>query len=307
MQQYHKMKQEYPDTILLYRVGDFFETFDEDAKTASRVLADLTAAADLFKPTFERSGGVDGWVSLEVSPRLANDTRATIEQAVKLHQKAARPNLFIKVPGTREGLPAIEELTYRGIPVNVTLLFSADQYLDAADAYLHGLERRQKEGKPLRVESVASVFISRWDRKTSERLTPSLRNRMGVAMGQECYRAYCDRYATDRFLRLQNSGARPQRLLFASTSTKDPRLHDTFYVTELAAPRTVNTMPEETLLAFQDHGRVEELLRHDGGTSHRVLADCARGRRSCCRRSARPAAARSIASPCGPSTVRAPP
>lgn len=247
---------------------------DEEDVFFELALSDLRQAADLFKTTHERTGTVDGWVSLEVSPTLANDTKGTIEQAVALHAKAQRPNLFIKVPGTPEGLPAIEELTYRGVPVNVTLLFSSDQYLDAAEAYLRGLERRHREGKPLRVESVASVFISRWDRKTADKLPPSLKNRMGVAIGKECYRAYTDRYATDRFLRLRNAGAHPQRLLFASTSTKDPRLANTFYVTELAAPRTVNTMPEETLLAFQDHGRVEDLLRHDGGDSHRLLLDC---------------------------------
>lgn len=247
---------------------------DEESLFFELAIADLQKAADLFKGVSERTGGIDGWVSLEVSPNLANDTQGTIDQAVKLHAKAKRSNLFIKVPGTREGMPAIEELTYRGIPVNVTLLFSSDQYLDAADAYLRGLERRHREGKSLRIESVASVFISRWDRKTADRLPPSLKNRLGVAVGNECYRAYADRYATDRFLRLQNAGARPQRLLFASTSTKDPRLANTFYVTELAAPRTVNTMPEETLLAFQDHGRVEDLLRHDGGDSHRIFADC---------------------------------
>lgn len=236
-------------------------------------ITDLRQAADLFKPTWERTGGVDGFVSLEVSPNLANDTQGSIDQAVKLHAKAQRPNLFIKIPGTPEGLPAIEEIIYRGVPVNVTLLFSSDQYLDAAEAYLRGLERRHREGKSLRVESVASVFISRWDRKTADRLPPPLKNRLGVAAGKECYRAYTDRYATDRFLRLQNAGARPQRLLFASTSTKDPRLHNTFYVTELAAPRTVNTMPEETLLAFQDHGRVEALLRHDGSDGHRLVVD----------------------------------
>jgi len=249
---------------------------DEEQIFFELAIADLREAADLFKPVFERTGGVDGWVSLEVSPTLANDTQGTIEQAVKLHAKAQRNNLFIKVPGTPEGLPAIEELIYRGVPVNVTLLFSSDQYLDAAEAYLKGLERRYREGKSLRVESVASVFISRWDRKTADRLSPSLRNRLGVAVGKECYRAYADRYATDRFLRLQNAGARPQRLLFASTSTKDPRLSNTFYVTELSAARTVNTMPEETLLAFQDHGRVEDMLRHDGGDAHRLLTDCQR-------------------------------
>jgi len=247
---------------------------DDESLFFELAIQDLREAADLFKPTFERTGGVDGWVSLEVSPALANDTQRTIEQATRLHAKAARPNLFIKVPGTPEGLPAIEELIYRGVPINVTLLFSSDQYLDAAEAYLRGIERRHREGKSLRVESVASIFISRWDRKTADRLSPSLKNQIGVAVGKECYRAYCDRYATDRFLRLQNAGARPQRLLFASTSTKDPRLANTFYVTELAAPRTVNTMPEETLVAFQDHGRVEDLLRHDGGNGHRVLVDC---------------------------------
>ena len=235
-------------------------------------ITDLTKAADAFKGVHERTGGIDGWVSLEVSPLLASDTKTTIEQAVALHAKANRPNLFIKVPGTPEGLPAIEELTYRGISVNVTLLFSPKQYLAAADAYLKGLERRAKEGKSLRVESVASVFISRWEKKVNPKVPDALKNKSGIAIGECCYQAYAQVYASDRFLALQDKGARPQRLLMASTSTKDPSLPDSMYVTALAAARTVNTMPEETLHAFFDHGKMEGLLRTDGGNGPATLA-----------------------------------
>jgi len=235
-------------------------------------VTDLTRAADAFKGVHERTGGIDGWVSLEVSPLLARDTATTVEQAVALHAKANRPNLFIKVPGTPEGLPAIEELIYRGVPINVTLLFSPKQYLAAADAYLKGLERRAREGKSLRVESVASVFISRWEKKANAKVPDALKNKAGIAIGACCYQAYAQTYANDRFLKLQDQGARPQRLLMASTSTKDPSLPDTMYVTALAAPRTVNTMPEETLHAFHDHGTVTDLLRVDGGDGPRTLA-----------------------------------
>ena len=235
-------------------------------------ITDLTKAADLFKGVHERTGGIDGWVSLEVSPLLARDARTTVEQAVALHAKANRPNLFIKVPGTPEGLPAIEELTYRGIPINVTLLFSAKHYLAAADAYLKGLERRAKEGKHLRVESVASVFISRWEKKANAKVPDALKNKAGIAIGQTCYQAYAELYGSARFLALQDKGARPQRLLMASTSTKDPSLPDTMYVTALAAARTVNTMPEETLHAFHDHGTMEGMLRTDGGDGPATLA-----------------------------------
>ncbi len=235
-------------------------------------ITDLTKAADLFKGVHERTGGIDGWVSLEVSPLLARDAKTTVEQAVALHAKANRPNLFIKVPGTPEGLPAIEELTYRGIPINVTLLFSPKHYLAAADAYLKGLERRAKEGKSLRVESVASVFISRWEKKANAKVPDALKNKAGVAIGECCYQAYAELYGSARFLALQDKGARPQRLLMASTSTKDPSLPDTMYVTALAAARTVNTMPEETLHAFHDHGKVEGLVRTDGGNGPNTLA-----------------------------------
>jgi transaldolase len=235
-------------------------------------LTDLTKAADLFRPIHERTGGVDGWVSLEVSPLLARDSKTTIEQATTLHAKANRPNLFIKVPGTREGLQAIEELTWRGVPLNVTLLFSPKQYLAAADAYLKGLERRLKDGKPLSVESVASLFVSRWDKKTAPKLPDALKNTAGIAVSQVCYKNYCDLYSSDRFLKLQAAGARPQRLLFASTSTKDPKLADILYVKALAAARTVNTMPEETLNHFFDHGSLDGLLRPDGGPGPATLA-----------------------------------
>ncbi|MCE9620162.1 MAG: transaldolase [Planctomycetes bacterium] len=235
-------------------------------------IADLTKAADLFKPTFDRTGGVDGWVSLEVSPLLARDAKTTIEQAVMLHGKANRPNLYIKVPGTTEGLVAIEELIYRGVPINVTLLFSPKQYLAAANAYLKGIERRLKEGKSLSVESVASLFVSRWDKKTAPALPEALKNTAGIAVSQVSYKEYCELYSSERFLKLQAAGARPQRLLFASTSTKDPKLADIMYVKALAAARSVNTMPEGTLNDFFDHGTLDGLLRPDGGTGPTTVA-----------------------------------
>lgn len=213
-------------------------------------ITDLTRACDLFRGVHERTGGIDGWVSLEVSPLLANDTKATLAQARELHAKAGRPNLYIKVPGTTEGIPAIEELTFAGISVNVTLLFSSKHCQAAADAYMRGLERRVAAKLPLGVVSgVASLFVSRWDRKTAPKLPANLKNTVGVAVCRQCYADYCALYSSDRWLALEAAGARPQRLLFASTSTKDPSLSPTLYVQSLAAPRTVNTMPEETLLA----------------------------------------------------------
>lgn len=224
-------------------------------------LADLCRACDLFKLTYERTGTVDGWVSLEVSPLLANDTRATVESARKLHARASRPNLFIKVPGTPEGIPAIEELIASGVSVNVTLLFSKAHFMAAQEAYLRGLERRAKAGLPLGdVASVGSLFVSRWDRKTAPHLPPQLQNKVGIAVSRECYSAYCQLYSSDRWLALENAGARPQRLLYASTSTKDPALPATLYVTALASPRTVNTMPEETLVALSKGAKVESVL-----------------------------------------------
>jgi transaldolase len=235
-------------------------------------IADLTRAADLFKPVFERTATVDGWVSLEVSPLLAYDTAQTLAAARKLHAKAGRPNLFIKIPGTREGIPAIEEAIFQGVPINVTLLFSTGQYQAAAEAYLRGLERRVAAGLSPDVRSVASLFVSRWDKATMERLPANLRNTLGIAVAQQSFRAYRQLMATDRWQRLMNLGARPQRLLFASTGVKDPSAPDTLYVTALAAPNTVNTMPEETLLALADHGSLKGTLAPDGGNCEQVLA-----------------------------------
>lgn len=219
-------------------------------------LQDLTAAADLLRDVHERSSGVDGWVSLEVSPFLARDARTTLAEATELHARAARPNLYIKIPGTAEGLPAIEEAIFAGIPINVTLLFSPAQYLAAAEAYLRGVERRIEAGMNPNVSSVASVFISRWDAAVSGQVPDRLANTLGVAIGRSCYRAYSSLLSSNRWRRALNSGARPQRLLFASTGTKDPKASDILYVKALHAPLTVNTVPEKTLQAFYDHGEL---------------------------------------------------
>lgn len=237
---------------------------------------DLTHAADLLAPVHERTNGLDGWVSLEVSPRLAHDTPGTISAVKRLHARSPRRNLFLKIPGTREGLPAIEEASFAGIAVNVTLLFSPAQYQAAAEAYLRGLERRLAVGLNPAVGSVASVFISRWDKAVMERVPEALRDRLGITIGQLTYRAYRDLLETPRWLRLLNAGARPQRLLWGSTSTKDPRASDVLYVEGLAAPFTVNTMPEETLHAFADHGTVGEPLPRDGGTADQVVSQFAK-------------------------------
>jgi transaldolase len=234
-------------------------------------LEDLTRAADIFRPVHERTDRVDGWVSLEVSPVLAYDTASTIAQAKELHARAGRPNLLIKIPGTREGLPAIEEVIASGVPVNVTLLFSAEQYLAAADAYMRGIERRVAAGLNPAVGSVASLFVSRWDRAVADRVGTDLRNRLGIAVAKRAYRGYRDLLNSDRWLRLANVGARPQRLLMASTGTKDPGASDIMYVQALAASYTVNTMPEQTLLAFADHGELGDLLTPDGGDAEEIL------------------------------------
>jgi transaldolase len=239
-------------------------------------LEDLTRAADLFRPVYDRSGGVDGWVSLEVSPHLAYDPAATLAAARDLFARAARPNLFIKIPGTPEGLPAIEEAIFAGVPVNVTLLFTREHYLAAADAYLRGIERRIDAGLPPKVASVASLFISRWDSASASELPPALKNTLGLAIGERCYKAYRDLVASDRFQRLANFGALPQRLLWASTGTKDPALSDHLYIRGLAAPHTVNTMPEATLLAFADHGTLGGIVSAGGGTAERTLFEIAR-------------------------------
>ena len=235
-------------------------------------LDDLTRAADLFRPIHERTGGVDGWVSLEVSPLLAHDTRTTIAEAKELHTRAGRPNLLIKIPGTKEGLPAIEEAIFAGVPVNVTLLFSGDQYLAAAEAFLRGIERRIDAGLNPAVGSVASVFISRWDVAVTGKVPDALRDQLGIAVAKRTYKAYCTLLNSPRWLRVYNAGARPQRLLWASTGTKDPKASDILYVKALAAPFTVNTMPEGTLKALADHGEVGAMLPADGGDSEQVLA-----------------------------------
>ena len=238
-------------------------------------IEDLTRAADLFRPAHERSAGVDGWVSLEVSPTLAYDTQRTIAAARDLHRRAGRPNLFIKIPGTPEGLPAIEETIFAGVPVNVTLLFSREHYLAAAAAYMRGLERRLAAGLDPRVASVASVFMSRWDRAVLGTTPESLRARLAIAIGKRTYKAYRDLLARPRWQALAVKGARPQRLLFASTGTKDPQASDVLYIHAFAAPDTVNTMPEETLHAFADHGTVDVPLPVDGGDAEAVLAEFA--------------------------------
>ena len=239
-------------------------------------LDDITRAGDMFRPIHDRTNGVDGWVSLEVSPLLAHDTASTIAAAKDLHTRANRPNLFIKIPGTTEGLPAIEEAIFAGIPVNVTLLFSHDQYLAAAHAFLRGVERRIDAGLNPEVASVASVFISRWDTAIATRVPPAMRNELGIAVGRQTYRAYHSFLASDRWQRACNFGARPQRLLWASTGTKDPKASDTLYVRALAAPFTVNTMPENTLKAFADHGKLGDVLMADGEAYETILAQFTR-------------------------------
>ena len=239
-------------------------------------IEDLTQAADLFRPVYDATDGVDGFVSLEVSPLLAYDTASTIAQAKELHARAGRPNLFIKIPGTRQGLPAIEEAIFAGVPINVTLLFSREHYVAAADAYMRGIERRIAAGLNPDVRSVASVFISRWDRAVAGKVPAELHARLGIAIAKRTYNAYRTLLDSDRAQRLANRGARPQRLLWASTGTKDPHDSDIMYITGLVSPHTVNTMPEGTLTAFASHGAVGPLLPRDGGDAEEVLAEFAR-------------------------------
>ena len=240
-------------------------------------LADLIRAADLFQPIFARTDKADGWVSLEVSPILAHDTDRTLKAARDLHRWAGKPNLFVKIPGTSEGLPAIEAAIFAGIPVNVTLLFSAEQYVAAADAYLRGVERRIAAGLDPAVASVASLFVSRWDVAVAGKVPRELSNRLGIAIAQKAYRAYRSLLAGERFQRAANAGARAQRLLWASTGTKDPYASDILYVEALAAPFTVNTMPDGTLKAFADHGEVDKMLPADGGDCDAVLGEFSKG------------------------------
>lgn len=237
-------------------------------------LDDLTRAADLFRPIHDRTNGVDGWVSLEVSPLLAYDPQRTLTAARELFVRSGRPNLFIKIPGTKEGLPAIEEAIFAGVPINVTLLFSREQYLAAAEAYLRGIERRIAAGLNPRVWSVASVFISRWDVAVADRVPGELKNQLGIAIARRTYKAYLELLVAPRWQRVFNAGAQPQRLLWASTGTKDPAASDILYVNALAAPFTINTIPEKTLKAYADHGRRGRLMPHGGGDCEKVLARC---------------------------------
>ena len=235
-------------------------------------LEDLRQAADLFRPAHDLTNRVDGWVSLELSPTLAYDTAGSVAAAKALHARGARPNLFIKIPGTREGVPAIEESIFAGVPINVTLLFSREQYVAAAEAYIRGVERRVAAGLNPYVPSVASLFVSRWDVAVAGKVPAALHEQLGIAIAKRTYKAYRDLLASDRWLRLLNFGARSQRLLWASTGTKDPKAPDVLYVKALAAPHTVNTMPEKTLLGLADHGEIGPMLPHDGGDAEEVLA-----------------------------------
>jgi transaldolase len=239
-------------------------------------LEDLIRSADLFRPVHEATSGIDGWVSLEVSPLLADDTASSIKSAVQLHARARRPNLFIKIPGTRKGIPAIEETIFAGVPVNVTLLFSREQYIAAAEAYMRGIERRIAAALDPNVASVASLFVSRWDVAVKDKVSDGLRNRLGIAIAKRTYKAYRDLLASPRWRKLAGSGARPQRLLWASTGTKDAQAPETLYIEALAAPDTINTMPEKTLHAFAEHGRIKGVLPIDGGDAEDGLAEFTR-------------------------------
>jgi len=239
-------------------------------------LDDLTRAADLFRPIHDQTKGVDGWVSLEVSPLLAYDTATTLAAAKDLSSRGGRPNLFIKIPGTPEGLPAIEEAISAGVSINVTLLFSREQYLAAADAYAKGIERRIAAGLPTNIGSVASVFISRWDVAVSTKVPEDMKDKLGIAIAQRTYKAYVDLLATPRWQKIKQAGYNPQRLLLASTGTKDPKASDILYIQALAAPNTVNTMPEATLKAFADHGEIKGVMPPDGGNCEEVLAQFAK-------------------------------
>lgn len=236
-------------------------------------LEDLTQAADLFHSTYIATDGVDGWVSLEVSPLLASDAAGTVQAAKQLYAQAQRPNLFIKIPGTEAGIVAIEETIFAGVPVNVTLLFSREHYIAAAEAYMRGIDRRIDAGLDPKVASVASIFVSRWDVAIKDKVPEVLRNRLGIAIAQRTYKAYCELLASSRWSKLADVGARPQRLLWASTGTKDPDASDTLYLEALAAPNTINTMPEKTLLALAEHGVIKNALPQDGGNAEAIIAE----------------------------------
>jgi transaldolase len=239
-------------------------------------LEDLRRAADLFKPEFDRTEGIDGWVSMEVSPLLANDTQGTVAAALSIHKQASRPNLYVKIPGTPAGVPAIEAAIFAGVPVNVTLLFSREQYLKVADAYMRAIERRLAAGLDPKINSVASLFVSRWDRSVADKVPQELRNRLGLAIMQRTYRAHCELIASRRWEDLEAKGARKQRMLWASTGTKDPKAPEDLYVSGLVAPDTIDTMPEKTLLAFAKGGTVAGVMAKDGGDAEHVLDRFAR-------------------------------
>lgn len=247
----------------------------DEAVFTEIALDDLRRAADLFRPVFDATAGVDGWVSMEVSPLLADDTAGTVAAARAIHAQAGRPNLFVKIPGTQAGIAAIEEAIFAGVPVNVTLLFSRDHYLAAAEAYLRGIERRIAAGLDPVVASVASVFISRWDRAVAGKVPEALHNRLGLAIARRTYRSYRDLLASPHWQSIAAAGAQPQRLLWASTGMKDPAAPDTLYVEALAAPDTIDTMPEKTLLALADHGHVGQPMAQDGGDAEDTLAQFA--------------------------------
>jgi transaldolase len=234
-------------------------------------LEDLRRAADIFRPEFDRTQGIDGWVSMEVSPLLANDTKGTIDAALRIHKQAGRPNLYVKIPGTAAGVPAIEAAIFAGVPVNVTLLFSREQYLSVADAYMRGIERRIAAGLDPRINSVASLFVSRWDRAVADKVPADLVNRLGIAIVQRTYRAHCELLAAKRWKDLEAKGARKQRMLWASTGVKDPKAPAALYVEALAAPDTIDTMPEKTLLAFAEKGSVAAAMAKDGADAEQVL------------------------------------
>lgn len=263
-----KNSHDYDDAIRLkLKDGKSGETLLFDLE-----VEDLRQAADLFRPTHERTSGVDGWVSLEVSPMLANDTAGTIAAAKFLFANAGRPNVFIKIPGTKEGVPAIEESIFAGVPINVTLLFSREQYVASAEAYLRGIERRLAVGLRSDIPSVASLFVSRWDVAVANKVPDELRNQLGIAVARRTYKAYRELLDSPRWQRIFNCGARPQRLLWASTGTKDPKAPDVLYAEALIAPLTINTLPEVTLKAFADHGRIGPMMSEDGGDCEIVLA-----------------------------------
>jgi transaldolase len=245
-----------------------------EALFTSLALEDLRRAADLFLPAFRASGGVDGWVSMEVSPLLADDAAGSLSTAIAIKNQADKPNLYVKIPGTSAGIKAIEEAIFAGVPVNVTLLFSREHYLAAAEAYLRGIERRIAASLSPDVSSVASLFVSRWDRAVATAAIPdALRDRLGIAIGRRCYAAYRGLLESPRWRKLAAAGARPQRLLFASTGTKDPKLNPSLYVEALAAPDTINTMPDKTLLAFAEHGKLDGVIPADGGDCEATLRE----------------------------------